>query len=92
MSEKDIRARHYLVGTSQHHCSCGDWEGVNHDAHLAEVVAEQQHELRARLADALRAHQLSEGRCGACGQHATFESLHQADVLMSLAGVEIRLT
>lgn len=44
-------------------------------------------ELRARLANALHAHLLEDGRCTACGDRATYQSLHQAEVLMSIPGV-----
>lgn len=44
-------------------------------------------ELRAVLANAIRAHTLLNGRCEACGERATHQSLHQADVL--LTGYEI---
>lgn len=45
--------------------------------------------LRALLADAIRAHHLFNGRCVACGEKATHQSLHQADVLLGLSGVAV---
>jgi len=47
--------------------------------------------IRARIAEAIRAHQLLDGRCEACGQQAVYQSLHQADVLMGLSGLSISL-
>lgn len=46
-------------------------------------------DIRTRLADALAAHRLMNARCEGCGESAKYESLHQADVLLSLPGIAI---
>lgn len=50
------------------------------------------HEIRARIANAIRNHRLMDGRCEQCGQQAVYESLHMADVIMGLSGLSISLT
>lgn len=49
-------------------------------------------EIRRRIANAVRFHQLIDGRCEACGVQATHQSLHQADVIIGRAGLSISLT
>lgn len=44
-------------------------------------------EVRAHIANVIRAHQLENGRCTHCGERATFQSLHQADVLMDVFSI-----
>lgn len=48
-------------------------------------------EIRNRIANIIRAHRLMDGRCEACGERATHQSLHQADVLMGMSGLSISL-
>lgn len=49
-------------------------------------------EIRARIANVIRNHQLLDSRCEVCGQQAVYQSLHQADVIMGLSGLSISLT
>lgn len=48
-------------------------------------------ELRAVLAEEIRAHTLLNGRCEACGERATHQSLHQADVLIDTWQLRVEL-